>query len=102
MFENNIEIIERQTDLNRNQIIELLEKYDNNVEKVIRYYLNDSEKEIYNNNDKQENNSLNQRIFGEIRNYMDNIMNQYNERKKQSEIINQTEKLEKINNEIDE
>lgn len=83
MSEKNIEIIERQTDLNRIQIIELLKKYDDNVEKVIRHYLNNGKQEINNNNKK--NNSLNQRIFGEIRDYMDNVMDLYNKRKKNAE-----------------
>lgn len=76
-----IEIIKRQTDYNEDQINLLLKKYNNNIESVIKHYLNDGKIENENRNEQKNKKSLNQRIFSEIRDYMDDIMDKYNKRK---------------------
>lgn len=73
-----IECIQRQTDLNREDILKLLDRFSNDTEKVIRYYLSGgTNTEEYTYSISQDSESLNQRVFTEIRTFMDNIILDY-------------------------
>lgn len=77
-----IEIIQKQTDLTKDEIITLLEKFENDTEKVIRYYLSDGKKtDEYTYPISTDNQSQNQKVFTEIREFMDTISYQYNKYK---------------------
>ena len=69
MADNNEELVEivlRQTTLSRDEVIERLEKNENNYVKVIEEFMGI-------NKNKQKNNlTLNQQIYKEIRTAMDN------------------------------
>ena len=69
MADNNEELVEivlRQTTLSRDEVIEKLEKNENNYVKVIEEFMGI-------NKNKQKNNlTLNQQIYKEIRTAMDN------------------------------
>ena len=69
MVDNNEELVEivlRQTTLSRDEVIERLEKNENNYVKVIEEFMGI-------NKNKQKNNlTLNQQIYKEIRTAMDN------------------------------
>tara|TARA_Y100000816_G_scaffold282300_1_gene257849 strand:- start:907 stop:1131 length:225 start_codon:yes stop_codon:yes gene_type:complete len=64
--ENNINIIQKQTNYDYNTSKEKLEKFDNNVEKVINDYLGIGVEKKH-----KSNNSTNQKIYSQIRNLMD-------------------------------
>lgn len=75
--EENIEIIMRQTDLSKEEAEKYLIEYDDDYEKVIKNYLstssylyNKSENCINKNNNE---NSINQKIYTEIRKHMDGV-----------------------------
>jgi hypothetical protein len=74
MADNNEELVEivlRQTTLSRDEVIERLEKNENNYVKVIEEFMGI-------NKNKQKNNlTLNQQIYKEIRNVMDNASNNF-------------------------
>ena len=74
-----IDIILRQTTLSREEAEESLTIENNNYEKVIKNYLSDSsyyhnqEQLNNNNNTNEEFKSTNQKIYSEIRNFMDSV-----------------------------
>ena len=74
MADNNEELVDivlRQTTLSRDEVIERLEKNENNYVKVIEEFMGI-------NKNKQKNNlTLNQQIYKEIRNVMDNASNNF-------------------------
>jgi hypothetical protein len=74
MADNNEELVEivlRQTTLSRDEVIEKLEKNENNYVKVIEEFMGI-------NKNKQKNNlTLNQQIYKEIRSVMDNSTNNF-------------------------
>ena len=74
MVDNNEELVEivlRQTTLSRDEVIEKLEKNENNYVKVIEEFMGI-------NKNKQKNNlTLNQQIYKEIRSVMDNSTNNF-------------------------
>ena len=74
MVDNNEELVEivlRQTTLSRDEVIERLEKNENNYVKVIEEFMGI-------NKNKQKNNlTLNQQIYKEIRTVMDNASNNF-------------------------
>jgi hypothetical protein len=74
MADNNEELVEivlRQTTLSRDEVIERLEKNENNYVKVIEEFMGI-------NKNKQKNNlTLNQQIYKEIRSVMDNSTNNF-------------------------
>jgi hypothetical protein len=74
MADNNEELVEivlRQTTLSRDEVIERLEKNENNYVKVIEEFMGI-------NKNKQKNNlTLNQQIYKEIRTVMDNASNNF-------------------------
>ena len=74
MVDNNEELVEivlRQTTLSRDEVIERLEKNENNYVKVIEEFMGI-------NKNKQKNNlTLNQQIYKEIRAVMDGAANNF-------------------------
>ena len=74
MADNNEELVEivlRQTTLSRDEVIERLSKNENNYLKVIEEFMGI-------NKNKQKNNiTVNQQIYKEIRNVMDNASNNF-------------------------
>ena len=74
MVDNNEELVEivlRQTTLSRDEVIERLEKNENNYVKVIEEFMGI-------NKNKQKNNlTLNQQIYKEIRTAMDGAANNF-------------------------
>ena len=76
-----IQLVQRQTDYDRETIIKKLETWDNNYLYVIKEYMNPD----FNPNKKKEEkkHSKNQMVFSEIRSFMDNANRQYSQRKKQ-------------------
>jgi hypothetical protein len=68
-FEKNIKIIMGQTNYNREKSIKKLNEWNNEHMNVIKEYLNPN----FNKNKKKINKTNNQKIFTEIRNFMDNI-----------------------------
>jgi hypothetical protein len=74
MADNNEELVEivlRQTTFSRDEVIEKLEKNENNYVKVIEEFMGI-------NKNKQKNNlTLNQQIYKEIRSVMDNSTNNF-------------------------
>ena len=78
MADNNEELVEivlRQTTFSRDEVIEKLEKNENNYVKVIEEFMGI-------NKNKQKNNlTLNQQIYKEIRNVMDNASNNFRNKK---------------------
>ena len=76
-----IQLVQRQTNYDRETTIKKLAKWDNNYLYVIKEYMNPD----FNPNKKKEkkNNSKNQMVFSEIRSFMDTANKQYLQRKKQ-------------------
>jgi len=68
-FEKNIKIIMGQTNYNKEKSIKKLNEWNNEHMNVIKEYLNPN----FNKNKKKINKTNNQKIFTEIRNFMDNI-----------------------------
>ena len=87
-----IQLVQRQTDYDRETIIEKLEKWDNNYLYVIKEYMNPDFDP--NKTKKQKKNSKNQMVFGEIRSFMDNANKQYLQRKKREK--NQKERQQQL------
>lgn len=88
-----VKLVKTQTNLTDEEICKKLEKYNYNYLEVIRDYMgiteNNSSYIKYNSiNDKA---SVNQKIYSNIRNFMDNNVKQYELRKKISEQTNYLE-----------
>jgi len=82
-----INMVLKQTDLPRKLVIEKLKKYNGDSIAVIREYLGTKNSIKTNNNDK----STNQKIFKEMRTFMDTVKTQYDMRKEisnRNKIIN--------------
>ena len=75
-----INLVQRQTDYDRETIIKKLGKWDNNYLYVIKEYMNPD----FNPSKKKEGkkHSNNQMVFSEIRSFMDTANKQYYQRKK--------------------
>ena len=95
-------LIQRQTDYTEEQAIKKLEEWNNDYLKVIKEYLNP---EFQNKKEKKkENVSKNQMIYGEIRDFMDDVNKQQLWRKRRKEAlerkktayINYIEKMKQI------
>ena len=87
-----IQLVQRQTNYDRETIIKKLEKWDKNYLYVIKEYMNPD----FDPNKKKEkkSNSKNQMVFSEIRSFMDTANRQYKERKKQEN--NQKERQQQL------
>ena len=68
-FEEHIKIILTQTNYNRNEAIEKLKSWNNNYINVIKEYINPN----FNNKKNIKKQTNNQKIFSEIRKFMDSI-----------------------------
>ena len=78
-----IDLIQRQTDYNKETAIDKLKKWNGNYLNVIKEWINPN----FNEKKETKSKSKNQMIFGEIRNFMDTANRQYLQRKKRSEYI---------------
>ena len=76
-----INLVMRQTNYDKDVIIEKLEVNNNNYLAVIKEYIMQDKKE----KKKVENKSTNQKIMSEIRTFMDDVNNQYAKRKRYNE-----------------
>lgn len=74
----NIDIICRQTTYTREEAESKLEAHSNNVSSVLKEYLGVTPKP-------KKKNTINQKIYGELRTFMDNINEQYEKRKSAQE-----------------
>ncbi len=74
-----IQLVMRQTDYDREKVLEKIEKWNGNYLYVIKEYMNPN----FNPNEKKEKkfSTNNQKIFGELRSFMDNANSQYKRRK---------------------
>ena len=83
-YKKMLAFVKSQTDYDEKTIEEKLEKWNNNYMHVIKEYLNP------NFNPKTtktvEKKTVNQRVFSEMRNFMDNVQSQYQKRKKEKEM----------------
>ena len=77
-----IKLVMRQTDYDKDKVIEKLKEWDNNYINVIKEYMNPNFQ-----NKKQEKKfvSKNQQVYGEIRNFMDTANAGYLRRKEEEE-----------------
>ena len=82
-FNAMIDLIQRQTDYDKEIAIEKLKKWNGNYLNVIKEWINPD----FNEKKETTSKSKNQMIFGEIRNFMDTANRQYLQRKKRSEYI---------------
>lgn len=82
-FNAMIDLIQRQTDYDKEMAIEKLKKWNGNYLNVIKEWINPD----FNEKKETTSKSKNQMIFGEIRNFMDTANRQYLQRKKRSEYI---------------
>tara|TARA_Y100001970_G_C14160421_1_gene818198 strand:- start:555 stop:965 length:411 start_codon:yes stop_codon:yes gene_type:complete len=73
-----INLVMRQTNYDKDTIVEKLEANNNNYLAVIKEYIMQDKKE----KKKVENKSTNQKIMSEIRTFMDDVNNQYEKRKR--------------------
>ena len=76
-----INLVMRQTNYDKDTIVEKLEANNNNYLAVIKEYIMQDKKE----KKKVENKSTNQKIMSEIRTFMDDVNNQYEKRKRYNE-----------------
>ena len=76
-----INLVMRQTNYDKDTIVEKLEANNNNYLAVIKEYIMQDKKE----KKKVENKSTNQKIMSEIRTFMDDVNNQYAKRKRYNE-----------------
>jgi hypothetical protein len=76
-----INLVMRQTNYDKDVIIEKLEVNNNNYLAVIKEYIMQDKKEMK----KDENKSTNQKIMSEIRTFMDDVNNQHAKRKRYNE-----------------
>ena len=81
-----IDLVSRQTDYDRATIETKLKEWDNNYLNVIKEFMNPNFKKVP--EDKPSNQSKNQMIYGEIRNFMDDVNRQHLWRKRRAEQIN--------------
>lgn len=82
-FNAMIDLIQRQTDYNKEMAIEKLKKWNGNYLNAIKEWINPD----FNEKKETTSKSKNQMIFGEIRNFMDTANRQYLQRKKRSKYI---------------
>ena len=73
-----INLVKRQTNMTEDEITEKLKVHKGNYLAVIKEYILDGKKK----ETVQEKHSTNQKIMGEIRNFMDDVNNQYERRKR--------------------
>ena len=73
-----INLVKRQTNMTEDEITEKLKVHKGNYLDVIKEYILDGKKK----ETVQEKHSTNQKIMGEIRNFMDDVNNQYERRKR--------------------
>ena len=86
-----VELVMRQTNYTQEEATEKLEEHKYNYLSVIKLYMNPE-----NNKPSQQlntNKSKNQMIYGEIRNFMDDVNKQYLYRKRQKEIFEKRKEL---------
>lgn len=76
-----INLVMRQTNYDKDVIIEKLEVNNNNYLAIIKEYIMQDKKEMK----KKENKSTNQKIMSEIRTFMDDVNNQHAKRKRYNE-----------------
>ena len=76
-----INLVMRQTNYDKETIVEKLEANNNNYLAVIKEYIVQDKKEMK----KEENKSTNQKIMSEIRTFMDDVNNQYAKRRRYNE-----------------
>ena len=76
-----INLVMRQTNYDKDTIVEKLEANNNNYLALIKEYIMQDKKEKKN----VENKSTNQKIMSEIRTFMDDVNNQYEKRKRYNE-----------------
>ena len=74
-----IQLVMRQTDYNREKVLEKIEKWNGNYLFVIKEYMNPNFNPIKKR--VKEISTNNQKVFGEIRSFMDNANSQYKRRK---------------------
>ncbi len=98
-----IELIIRQTDYDENEAKNKLIEYNNDYIKVIKNYMNPSNKKKDDNINKQ---TTNQAMYSEFRNLMDSASQNYRIKKEKEDKINQLihninkekkKKMEKVN-----
>tara|TARA_Y100000389_G_scaffold108054_1_gene105204 strand:+ start:944 stop:1381 length:438 start_codon:yes stop_codon:yes gene_type:complete len=79
-----IAFVKSQTDYDEKTIEEKLKKWNNNYMHVIKEYLNPN----FNPNEVKAvvKKTVNQKVFSEMRNFMDDVHSQYKQRKKQKEM----------------
>ena len=83
-----IKLVCRQTDYTEEEAEQKLLQHKGNYMSVVKEYLNPSYiEETIKKKDEYENKSNNQKIYSEIRGFMDNAVKGYEYRKKVSEII---------------
>ena len=79
-----IEFVLRQTEYTEEQVVEKLEKVNYDGKIVVDEYLKEDIPESSYSKSNNKEVSINQQIYGEIRNLMDTGMRQYNERQEQA------------------
>ena len=80
-----IDILLNQTNYTRDVIIEKLEQHKYDLKSIIREYLGGTREK----DEKEENKSVNQRIYTEIRSYMDSVSEGFEKRREQTAKINE-------------
>ena len=86
-IEHLIGIVMRQTTYTRKEAIEKLKKFDGEPVDVIKEFMGIEKKE------KETPKSTNQKVFHEIRNFMDDVNKGYNQRKEQNEKIKKIQEM---------
>ena len=80
-----LDIIQRQTDYDREMAIKKMEEWDNNYIHIIKEFIDPKFKEKYSKKSAVQVKSINQNVMGEIRHFMDDVNRQYTHRKRVSE-----------------
>lgn len=86
-IEHLIGVVMRQTTYTRKEAIEKLKKFDGEPVDVIKEFMGIEKKE------KEVPKSTNQKVFHEIRNFMDDVNKGYNQRKEQNEKIKKIQEM---------
>lgn len=86
-----VELVMRQTNYTQEETIEKLEEHKYNYLSVIKLYMNPENKQP--SQPANINKTKNQMIYGEIRNFMDDVNKQYLYRKRQKEIFEKRKEL---------
>lgn len=86
-IEHLIGIVMRQTTYTRKEAIEKLKKFDGEPVDVIKEFMGIEKKE------KETPKSTNQKVFHEIRNFMDDVNKGYNQRKEQNQKIKKIQEM---------